>query len=116
MKVTAYFAAVRTRADRAVIRDEWIVMDPQDRELGKIVEDNPSLALVRRFLTNLVPQNFDVLYGPKKVLDLRQHFNPFLYKMDVDFSVDSTAAMDRRLGIAAAVLITAIEGRQGGYA
>ena len=24
MKVTAYFAAVRTRADRAVIRDEWI--------------------------------------------------------------------------------------------
>lgn len=24
MKVTAYFAAVRTRPDRAVIRDEWI--------------------------------------------------------------------------------------------
>ena len=24
MKVTAYFAAVRSRADRAVIRDEWI--------------------------------------------------------------------------------------------
>jgi hypothetical protein len=24
VKVTAYFAAVRTRADRAVIRDEWI--------------------------------------------------------------------------------------------
>ena len=24
MKVTAYFAAVRLRADRAVIRDEWI--------------------------------------------------------------------------------------------
>ena len=24
MKVTAYFAAVRSRADRAIIRDEWI--------------------------------------------------------------------------------------------
>lgn len=108
--------ALKRKGWKSLIRDEWIVMDPQDRELGKIVEDNPSLALVRRFLTNLVPQNFDVLYGPKKVLDLRQHFNPFLYKMDVDFSVDSTAAMDRRLGIAAAVLITAVEGRQGGYA
>jgi hypothetical protein len=89
-------------------------MDPNDVELGEIVEDNPALAIVRRFLTNLVPQNFDVNFGSKKVLDLRQHFNPFLFKMDVDFSVDPSASMDRRLGIAAAVLLCAIEGRQSG--
>jgi hypothetical protein len=106
--------ALKRKGWTSIIRDKWIVMDAHDREVGEIVEDNPALAIVRRFLTNLVPQNFDVNYGTKKVLDLRQHFNPFLYKMDVDFSVDPSATMDRRLGVAAAVLLCAIEGRQQG--
>lgn len=106
--------ALKRKGWSSIIRDKWIVMDAHDREIGEIVEDNPTLAIVRRFLTNLVPQNFDVNYGSKKVLDLRQHFNPFLYKMDVDFSVDPGASMDRRLGVAAAVLLCAIEGRQSG--
>jgi hypothetical protein len=106
--------ALKRKGWSSIIRDKWIVMDPQDREIGEIVEDNPALAIVRRFLTNLVPQNFDVNYGTKKVLDLRQHFNPFLFKMDVDFTVDPSASMDRRLGLAAAVLLCAIEGRQQG--
>lgn len=108
--------ALKRKGWKSLIRDEWIVMDASDRELGKIIEDSQLLALVRRFLSNLVPQNFDVLYGDHRVLDLKQHFNPFLYKLDIDFSVDPTAAMDRRLGIACGVLITAIEGRQGSYA
>ena len=106
--------ALKRKGWKSIIRDEWIVMDANDREIGKIVEDNPALAIVRRFLTNLVPQNFDVLYGQNRVLDLRQHFNPFLFRLDIDFSVDPTATMDRRMGIACAVLITAIEGRQSG--
>ena len=106
--------ALKRKGWKSIIRDEWIVMDEQDREVGKIIEDSALLATIRRFLTNLVPQNFDVLYGDRKVLDLRQHFNPFLFKMDIDFSVDPTASMDRRLGIACAVLICAIEGRQRG--
>lgn len=106
--------ALKRKGWSSIIRDKWIVMDPNDHELGEIVEDNPALAIVRRFLTNLVPQNFDVNFGTKKVLDLRQHFNPFIFKMDVDFSVDPSATMDRRLGVAAAVLLCAIEGRQSG--
>jgi uncharacterized protein YxjI len=107
--------ALKRKGWSSMIRDEWIVMDAQDREVGKIIEDSQLMALLRRFLSNLIPQNFDVLYGTLKVLDLRQHFNPFIHKMDVDFSVDPSAAMDRRLGIACAVLINVIEGRQGGY-
>ncbi len=104
--------AFKRKGWSSMIRDEWIVMDNADREIGKVIEDNPALAIVRRFLTNLIPQNFDVMFGQTKVLDLRQHFNPFLFKMDVDFSVDPSASMDRRLGIACAVLICALEGRQ----
>jgi uncharacterized protein YxjI len=107
--------ALKRKGWSSLIRDEWIVMDPTDREIGRIIEDSQLMALLRRFLSNLIPQNFDVLYGDKKVLDLRQRFNPFIHRMDVDFSVDPSASMDRRLGIACAVLINVIEGRQQSY-
>lgn len=107
--------ALKRKGWSSLIRDEWIVMDAMDREIGKIIEDSQLMALLRRFLSALIPQNFDVLYGDLRVLDLKQHFNPFIHKMDVDFSVDPSNSMDRRLGIACAVLINAIEGRQQSY-
>jgi hypothetical protein len=68
--------------------------------------------LVRRFLLNLIPQNYDLLVDGRRVADFRQNFNPFSYHLNIDFSEDTQGRVDRRLGIAAAVLIAAIEGRQ----
>jgi hypothetical protein len=50
--------------------------------------------------------------GDVPVLCFRQRFNPFIAKIDLDFSMDTQGRLDRRLGIAAAVLLCAIEGRQ----
>jgi len=47
-----------------------------------------------------------------EVLVFRRHFNPFILRMDMDFSRDAQGLLDRRLGIAAGILISAIEGRQ----
>ncbi len=96
----------------SILRDEWIVCDGNDVEIGNMIEDSMLLAVVRRFLTNLVPQNYDVFVGEQKVVDLKQNFNPFTYHLNVDFLVPA-AQFDRRVGIAAAVLLAAIEGRQG---
>jgi hypothetical protein len=46
------------------------------------------------------------------VLTFQQNFNPFLAKIDLDFSSDVNGLLDRRLGIAAAILLCAIEGKQ----
>jgi uncharacterized protein YxjI len=105
--------ALKRKGLHSIVKDTWIVMDANDQEIGQIVEDQMILALVRRFLSNLVPQSFDIVVHGTKVADLRQHFNPFVYKLDIDFSADTGRRFDRRLGIAAAILITAIEGRQG---
>lgn len=70
-------------------------------------------ALLRRLLTNLVPQTFEGEVGGAPVLRFRQHFNPFVQKIDLDFSMDREKHLDRRLGIAAAILLCTIEGRQG---
>ncbi len=48
-----------------------------------------------------------------KVASMDQAFNPFVYRLLVDFSFDSRCRLDRRVGIAAAILLAAVEGRQG---
>ena len=102
--------ALRRRGLKSIIKDEWIILDPADNELGRIKED--SLALLRRFLSNLIPQKFHAEVGGITVATFKQNFNPFVLKIRLDFSMDTQGLLDRRLGIAAAVLLCAIEGRQ----
>jgi hypothetical protein len=107
--------ALKRKGWSSMIRDEWIVMDPNDMEIGKVIEDSQLMALVRRFASNLVPQNYDLLLNDgTRVADFRQHFNPFLYWLTIDFTMDPQHRLDPRLKFAAAVLLAAIEGRQEG--
>lgn len=105
--------AFKRKGWTSIIRDKWIVMDSQDREIGTIEEDHVALALVRRFLTALIPQNYDLVMNGRKAVDLKQRFNPFVYHLDVDFGLQEPL-IDRRMGIAAGVLLAAVEGRQSG--
>lgn len=104
--------ALRRKALKSVLRDEWVILDVNDREVGGAQEDSMALALVRRFLSNLVPQTFVGQVGGAPAFVFKQRFNPFIAKIELDFSVDTGRRLDRRLGIAAAVLLCAIEGRQ----
>ncbi len=103
--------ALKRRGLRSILRDHWLILGPDDAEIGTIQEDTGLLALVRRFLTNLIPQTFVVTLHGQPAGRIRQRFNPFLLTYDVDFSA-SQGAFDPRLGVAAAVLLLAVEGRQ----
>ena len=104
--------ALKRRGFKSIIRDEWILMDASDREIGVIREDNIVLALVRRTVSGLVPQSYYAEMGGTRVCTFRQNFNPFVRKITIEFPPDAGALLDRRLGIAAALLLCAIEGRQ----
>jgi len=104
--------ALARKGMKSIFKDEWVVLDASDRELGLIQEDSAGLAFVRRFLANIIPQNFDMIINGKKVVDIKQDFNLFVYKLNVDYTFDTENVVDRRLGIAAGLLIAAIEGRQ----
>jgi hypothetical protein len=68
---------------------------------------------VRRFLLGAwLPQDYDLIVGDQRAADLRQRFNLFRYEMDLDFNQPAAARLDRRLGIAAAILLAIIEGKQ----
>ncbi|MCQ3936333.1 MAG: hypothetical protein DPW18_04720 [Chloroflexi bacterium] len=104
--------ALRRRGLKSILRDEWEVLDVGDNVIGLLFEDSMGMALLRRFLTGLIPQNYDITIGGARVADLRQNFNPFTYQLTMDFSMDVAHQLDRRLGVAAGILLAAIEGRQ----
>lgn len=109
--------ALRRCGAKSLLRDEWHVLDANDQKVGVIIEDSMGLALVRRLLTNLVPQRYDAFVPDEKtgskVANLDQDFNPFVYKLQIDFSHSAPNVFDRRLGIAAGVLLAAVEGHEG---
>ena len=103
---------LKRRGFKSIFKDEWIIMNEEDREKGTIKEESRLLAFVRRFITSIIPQKYHGEIDGEKVCELRQNFNPFVMKISLDFSADEKGLLDRRLGIAAAVLLCAIEGKQ----
>lgn len=105
--------ALRRKGLKSILRDEWEVLDVNDQVIGMLFEDNMTRAMLRRLLLGAwLPQDYDLTIDGQRVADLKQRFNLFRYEMDIDFSMDSARRLDRRLGLAAAVLIAIIEGRQ----
>ncbi len=104
--------ALRRKGFASLLRDEWEILDKGDNVIGKLFEDSMGMALLRRFLTRLIPQNYDITIDTERVADLKQNFNPFTYQLNIDFSMDISRRLDRRVGIAAGILLAAIEGRQ----
>lgn len=104
--------ALKRQGLKSMMRDEWTILDLNDQPIGQIMEDSMVMAILRRFLSNLIPQTFVLSIQGQHVATFDQHFNPFVAKYNLDFSPDHQGLLDRRIGIAAAVLLLAIEGRQ----
>ncbi len=96
----------------SLMRDSWTIFDGNDQALYKVKEDSMLFALLRRFLTNLIPAKYHLERNGEKTNNLfKQNFNPFLihYKCDVS---DWAPELDKRLALAMVILLLAIEGKQ----
>lgn len=109
--------ALKRKGLKSMLRDHWIVMGPNDEELGEIIEDSQGLAIVRRLLGELgsliAPQQYHFEVRGRTVATGKQNRNPFVYKIAMDFSQDPEDVLDRRLGLAAGLLMAAVETKQG---
>ena len=97
------------------VRDSWELCGPDGTPIGTIVEDSTLKALVRRYIdaaSFFMPQAFHVDIGGVRAATFKQNFNPFVRKLGVHFHDNTPVPLDRRLGLAAGVLMMAIEGRQ----
>ncbi|RPI80171.1 MAG: hypothetical protein EHM42_12550 [Planctomycetaceae bacterium] len=103
--------ALKRKGWASMLRDTWIVMDEYDNEVGKIEEDSPTMALLRRFLSNLIPQSFHLVDDSgEELAKFQQNFNPFLYRLKV--TVEDDCHLPAMLVLSAGLLLAAVEGRQ----
>ncbi len=104
--------ALKREGWKSMLRDQWIILNDWESPIGTIKEDSTALALVRRLVLNLIPQTFIVELNGHQVATFKQNFMILFQKIYLDFSADPDYYFDRRLAIAAAVLMAALEGRQ----
>ncbi len=104
--------ALKRQGMASMFRDSWKILDLNDNIIGSIDEDSMMMAMLRRFLSNLIPQHFDITIGDQLVAEFDQHFNPFVAKFDLDFTKNSNGLLSHEIGIAIAILLLAVEGRQ----
>ena len=105
--------ALRRRGWSSMVRDAWEVLDPMDRVIAHIQEESVGLALLRRFLLgSLLPQRYEAIDSNESVLaNYQQLFHLFRYQMNIRFA-QGPLQLDRRLGLAAGILLAIIEGKQ----
>jgi len=107
--------AMKRAGLKSMLRDEWHVFASDGSQLGKIIENSTLKALVRRFIelaALFMPQKYHVDVNGQTICTMQQTFNPFIMRLVVDFTPDKDNQLDPRLGLAAAVLLCAIEGKQ----
>lgn len=98
--------AARRKGLKSILRDSWEVLDADDQVIDKLEEDSMMMATLRRVLSNLIPQSFELEGGAT----FHQRFNPIIYRLNVE--VQEHSEVDRRLILGIATLLAAIEGRQ----
>ena len=104
--------ALRRKGWKSLIRDSWEFLGEDDQPIAVLAEDNMLMSLLRRFLSNLIPQTYHVRQNGKTLITYKQNFNPFVLKLRVSIDPDSRDIIDPRLVLAGGILLAAIEGRQ----
>jgi len=104
--------ALRRKGWKSIVRDSWEFLGQDDQPIAVLAEDSMFLSLLRRFLSNLIPQTYHVRQNGKTLITYKQNFNPFVLKLRVIIEPDSRDIIDPRLVLAGGILLAAIEGRQ----
>ncbi len=103
--------AVKRKGLKSIFKDEWLFLNLNGQEIGRLKESSTMRALLSRWI-NLIPQHYVIIAADgQEVATLCQRFNPFVLKYDVKIP-EATPPIDRRLIIGAGILLAGIEGRQ----
>jgi len=92
---------------KSLFKDEWLILDKDMNEGGKVVETGGIMIFIRKFF-KMIPQKYEVTWQGEKIGSIKQRFNPFQLAYDCDFS--GGPDFDPRVGVGMVVLLLAIEG------
>ena len=112
IKTGRKIGAAKRKGWKSMLQDEWQLMDANDQEIGIIQEDSTLMAILRRFVTALIPQTFYTKINGENVCRYKNNFNPFLSRVQIDINKPSEQ-FTPMFAIAMGILLCAIEGKQG---
>jgi uncharacterized protein YxjI len=95
-----------------IFRKRWKCHDPSGQVMCVALEDSQLRALIRRFLTRLLPMNFHILHGQTGAV-IGQFDRKFtlLDRYVLDLSGDPQRTLDRRVALALGVMLDTGERR-----
>lgn len=103
---------------KSLVRSTWRLLDASEAEVGKAQERSQALAILRRVVDFVpyggwlpIPYNFAILSDGKEVGSFMRHFLSLRDRYDLDLSSDPDRRIDRRVAIALAVALDALQNR-----
>ena len=106
-----HVATLKRKGLKSLIKDEWELFDHAGEFVGLLEEDSWWLALLRRLLSNLIPQNYHLRRHGEVVASFTGTYNPFIVRHTVSFT-QAQGSVDVRMVLALSVLLLTIEGKQ----
>ncbi len=94
------------------VRDKWSILDAENKPIAQIYEKSAGQAFLREMSEHMLPQQMCIMVGETLVGELHQKFNSITYQLQIDFSMDMAHILDRRLGIAAAIIVALHQGAE----
>ena len=99
------------RFGESMFRSAWALLEPQtENEVALARESNLAIALVRRFIDIPLPYHFAITAGDRPVGEVRRRMS-LRDRYELDLRADVERRIDRRVGIALAVALDALEQR-----
>ncbi len=98
------------------VRDQWLILDANDGQIGEIVEDSTAMGLLRRFggalVTIIAPQKFHISLGTQQVATIQSNRNPYTTKFTCTYHGDGNKQLGT-LAFAIPSLLAIFDGEQG---
>jgi hypothetical protein len=110
-----HVGTLRRKGWSSLFQDSWEILDSSGIVRGKITEDSPWKAMIRRSIelaALFLPQTFHIEVEGRIVGTMAQNVNLFVQKYHVDLTHDEDSILPRPLAVAAVILLLAVEGRQ----
>ena len=86
-------------------KDAWEIVDANDNPICNLSEASNGRAILSELSNGLIAQRMNFRIGDDVVGELRQKAVLIGHQLLVDFSQDAARRLDRRLGLAAAIMV-----------
>ena len=98
------------RFAQSLVRSTWGILDASEQEVGQAREKNMLVALARRLTDFPLPYHFTIFLGEREVGALMRRFS-MRDRYELDLAGDVERRIERRVGVALAIALDALEQR-----